>query len=176
MQCSQCGYMMSEFDEECPRCKRGGVQSASQERAALRQAATPSDIGKLKQQMLLQDKFDLVAGEQILVEGLTTYIKSALKCISCNGYVTNHRLVFCDKSMIGAQALFGVIGTAAALMRKSVKITVQVPVSEISSIVKGKHGFAAKYTVHTKSGESYNLQFSDKWETTISALGVKITT
>lgn len=135
-----------------------------------------SDSGHLKQQMSRQDKFSPIDGEHILSEGLSGYLKSAMNVISCDGYLTNHRLVLCSKMpSLGAQVLLGPIAYVAGLVKKSTKIALQVPVDEMSSITKGKHGFANKYTVRTKSGETYTLQFPDRWETPISSLGIRIT-
>jgi hypothetical protein len=131
---------------------------------------------QLSQQMLLQDKMNLLPGESILIEGLSTYIKSALNSITCRAFLTNYRLVFCNTGMVGAQAWFGVIGAVAALARKPTKITFQVPLAQIASVVKGKHVFATKYTVSTLSGQRYNVQFSegDRWETALMSLRVQL--
>jgi hypothetical protein len=119
----------------------------------------------LIEEIMQQKKFSPLQGEEVLIDGLTSYIKSAVNLISGHAYLTNHRLIFCRKMLLTGMALFGGAGFGYSLGRKQTRITFQIPLSEIKLIKKGKYGFSSKYTVETNTGKKYNVQFSDedKW-------------
>lgn len=58
-------------------------------------------------ELLAQDRFELVTGEIPIIEGLSTYLESALNAMSCHAVLTNYRIVVCKKSVGAASALFG---------------------------------------------------------------------
>lgn len=126
--------------------------------------------------LLAQDRFELVTGEKVIVEGLATYLKSAINGMSCHAVLTTHRIVVCKKSLIAGIALFGIVGAAVSLARKQTKITLQIPIVEITGIKKLKHGFSRKYRVAIRSGETCDLQFThpDLWENELKLLGIAI--
>ncbi len=126
------------------------------------------------EELLAQDRFELVTGEKAIIEGLTTYLKSSLNVMSCHAVLTNHRIVVCKKSLTAGIALFGIVGAVVSLARKQTKITLQIPIVEIIGIKNLKHGFTRKYRVAIRSGETYDLQFThpDRWEDELKLLGI----
>jgi len=167
-----CPFCAEEINEKATKCKHCGSMLDGSDTLETKQAGLSIQA---IQQMSFQTNFTLLPNETVLVEGLSSYIKSVFRVISCHAFLTNYRLIFCNKGIVGAQTLFGVVGVAAALARKPTKITFQVPVFEIKSLTKGRHGFASKYTVKTKGGTEYVVQFTkeDKWVTAIGSLGVE---
>jgi len=171
---------MDAFEMTCPRCKLRGVQSPkSSQPVSTKQTIQSAQFeessipDRLQQQMFSQDQFSLVSGESILTEGVSTYFKSTMNIMSCNGYLTNYRLVFCDKSpTLAAKFFLSPFSYIPPLFNKSIKMTLQIPISEIESITQGRRG---KYIVKTMSGQIHNLQFPNKWESIISTFGIKIT-
>ena len=126
------------------------------------------------EELLAQKRFELVNGESLIIEGLSTYLKSAFTTMPCHAVLTNHRIVICKKGLTGpgAQTVFGLVGVAASYARKQTKITFQIPVIEIAGIKKKKH----KYCFTTHSGETFNLQFRgrERWEDQLKLLGIII--
>lgn len=130
--------------------------------------------------MLAQKRFELLPDEKPVIEGLSSYLKSSLNVMSCHAALTNHRIVVCKKNLIGGMALFGIAGVAVSvavsLLRKQTKIMFQIPIAEIVGVKNIKHGFSRKYRFVIRSGENYDLQFTnaEQWEAELKILGVTI--
>lgn len=167
LQTKQCPFCAEEILASAAKCKHCGSMLPETNQAGLSAQAI--------QQMSSETKFTPLPNETILIEGLSSYLKSTFNIMSCDAFLTNYRLVFCNKGMTGAGALAGVVGMAVALAHKSTKITFQVPISEIKSVTKGKRGFGSKYTVETRFGTQYVVQFTkeDSWVSTMETLGIK---
>lgn len=140
-----------------------------------------------------QTQFTLISNEHILIDGMSAYMKTsdgggphtfALRDgLSGYAYLTNYRLVFCSNAMNSTVAKVFAGGAVGAITRqvfKATKINFQVPISEISSVTKGKEGFSkllvnTKYKFSTKSGTTYALAFpkGDKWMSIMGTLGIK---
>lgn len=128
-------------------------------------------------QITQQNKFIPLKDEEVLIDGLASYLKNVVNVISGHAYLTNYRLIFCRKMLLTSMALLGGAGFGYSLGRKQTRITFQIPLSKIKLINKRKYGFSSKYSVETISGEKYNVQFTDeeKWVEILNTLDVNYT-
>ena len=134
------------------------------------------NIESTKEDLLSQKRFELLAGEKPIIEGLSSYLKSSLNVISCRAALTSQRIVVCKKNIIGGMMLFGIAGAAVSLVRKQTKIMFQILLSDIVHVKKMKHGFSKKYRFTTRLNDNYDLQFThpERWENELKLLDISI--
>jgi len=159
-ECPFCGELILTKAVKCKHC--GSMLDGSDLKSAGPSKPT-------EQQMLSQTAFMLLPGEQVMMDGLVSYVKGALNCADSNCYITNYRLVLSAKGLLGP-AMFGAIGIAASRMSKSTKITFQIPYGQIASVRKGHHALHETLTFKTKQGTEYCLKFAFKKEQWYTAI------
>jgi len=104
-----CPFCAEEVKFEALKCKHcGSMLDGSEQKPATAGPTQPTD-----QEMLNQTAFMLFPGERVMMEGLVSYVKSAINCADSSCYVTNYRLVLSAKGLLGP-AMFGAIGIAAS--------------------------------------------------------------
>lgn len=162
-----CPFCAEEINEKAIKCKHCGSMLDGSVTGGVE--LSKHDDAQSLQQMTFQTKFALIQNEKILIEEDAIYWKSIV-AMTCSAYLTNYRLIFCNKSGYVAGALLGPVAMAVSQFRKATKITFQVPISDIASISKTR----IKCTISTKSGAKYNVNFShpDNWIGLLRALGV----
>jgi hypothetical protein len=185
-----CPFCAEEINEKAIKCRHCGSMLDDN---AMSQKKSDGLSAQTIQQMSFQTQFTLISNEHILIDGMSAYMKTsdgggphtfALRDgLSGYAYLTNYRLVFCSNAMNSTVAKVfagGAVGAIARQVFKATKINFQVPISEISSVTKGKEGFSkllvnTKYKFSTKSGKTYSLALpkGDNWMNMIGTLGVK---
>ena len=95
--------------------------------------------------------------ETVIKEGICN------RCIKGKGFVqnghailTNKRFIYCKHSLAKTIA----IGVLINLTKGSYDF--DIPISEITGIHDGKHGFSKTIIITTKSGDEYNFYFTDR--------------
>ena len=132
-------------------------------------------MNELIKQMAAQKKITLLENEEVIIQGMSSYLKSRLNVVSGYVYLTNYRMVFCCKRTVTAVALFGVVGAITSLVRKQTKITFQIPIAEIESIKLQKHFRSRKHTIMSNNKEfAVQLPVCKEWESHLSEQGVII--
>ncbi|WP_198005612.1 GRAM domain-containing protein [Thioalkalivibrio thiocyanodenitrificans] len=119
--------------------------------------------------------FDLSDGEKLLAEGLASHLKSVLSTDSGYCYLTNKRLVFCKKQMALSTLASPLIGPLVSAFRKQTRITFEVPLKNIKSIERNKHGFSYKDSLHLDSDQTINLQLQDEFVKCIEDMDIPVT-
>ena len=170
-----CPFCAEKINEKAIKCKHCGSMLDD---STMPQKKSSGLSAQTIQQISFQTNFTLIPNEHILIDGLSSYLKSTWNIRSGYAYLTNYRLIFCSNAMnstVGKVFVAGAVGAVARQVFKATKINFQVPLSEISSLTKEKWGFSSKYTISTKSNTTYTLKLpkGDKWMSIMQTLGVK---
>lgn len=119
--------------------------------------------------------FDLSDGEKLLTEGLASHLKSIISIDSGYCYLTTKRLVFCKKQMSLSTLASPLIGPLVSYFRKQTRITFEIPLENIKSIERKKHGFSYKESLHLCSDKTINLQLQDEFMKCIENMNIPVT-
>lgn len=107
-------------------------------------------------ELLNQRKFELVAGETMIMEGRWAYRKGVINTKIGDGYLTSHRFVFCAQSLAWMALLGPVLPEVARLAGyRAKKIDFQIATGQLESLTSKKFGLGTFLRLKTRSGEEY---------------------
>ena len=107
-------------------------------------------------------KFELQHAESLYMEGYAVHIKSAVRVLQGDAYLTSERFVYAKKSL-------ALLGPLFMHFVKGKTIVFEFPISTLSSIHQEKHGLVKKHILTVDTGETYAVMFGvnkasrEKW-------------
>lgn len=121
-----------------------------------------------------EKQFSLEAGEEVLYETKWgSWLKSMVQVSAGRVILTNRRLVFCDTGYTG----FGIILLIVQFLTPATRVVWEVPVVDITSVARERHGLASKYVVTCAGGQKYALQVGTgdgKWKECLAKQGIRV--
>ena len=121
-----------------------------------------------------EKQFALEAGEEILYETKWgSWLKSTVQVTAGRVILTTRRLVFCDTGYTG----FGIIFLIVQFFMPATRVVWEVPVNDIATVVRERHGLASKYVVTCGSGQKYTIQVGTgdaKWKECVVKQGIRL--
>jgi len=119
-------------------------------------------------------QFTLSAGEQIVFEtNWGSWLKSTIQVTAGRVVLTNQRLVFCDTGYTG----YGIIYIIIQFVTPATRLVWEVPLGDIASVSRQRHGLASKYVVSCSGGPTYTVQVGtgdSKWKEGLASRGITV--
>lgn len=94
--------------------------------------------------------------EIVIKEGLCNRCSGRFYVENGHGMLTNKRFIYSKHSL----AKIAAMGILINLTKGSFEF--DIPISEITGVYDGKHGFSKTIIITTKSGDEYNFYFTDR--------------
>jgi hypothetical protein len=114
---------------------------------------------------LAGEKFALLDGEVLRMQGYVVYVRGRVSVVSGDGYLTTRRFVFCRKPRLP-------LGLGEFLHGR--KIVFAFALEELQSIFQQKHGLGRTHLLKLRNTAEFGIQFGSRREAWLLAFGAAI--
>ena len=114
---------------------------------------------------LAGEKFALLDGEVLRMQGYVVYVRGRVSVVSGDGYLTTKRFVFCRKPRLP-------LGLGEFLRGR--KIVFAFALEELQSIFQQKHGLGRTHLLKLRNTAEFGIQFGSRREAWLLAFGAAI--
>ena len=114
---------------------------------------------------LAGEKFALLDGEALRMQGYVVYVRGRVSTVSGDGYLTTRRFVFCRKPRLP-------LGLGEFLRGR--KIVFAFALEELQSIVQQNRGVGRTHLLKLRNTAEFGIQFGSRRERWLLAFGAAI--